>query len=237
MRSSLHPYCNCQQKEHPTSKKYLVIVTLQSLKKLESHSAITSCDSSASLMLSNLPRVSMTRQNHANMNQLLNTIVIFMVNLTAVCTMAGLWSLMACTVWKTSTTPSDFRRSIIILIPQNTPVRPTPPLRTEKVNNGRCAQSKMESFPIGIELLFDTPLSNYERTKEQSRGWEAKFAFLFVCREEIANWSSQPDLCSFVLVIFESALLYSFWGSKRHLRKLIGKWRRRANARNVISVI
>ena len=146
-------------------------MTLQSLKKLELHSAIASCDSYASLML--------------NMNQPLNRIAILMVNLTAVCTMAGLWSLMACTVWKTSTTPSDFRRSIIILIPQNTPVRPTPPLTTEKVNKGWYTQSQMESFSTGIELLFDRPLSNWERTKEQSRGWEDKFAFFFVCSCEV----------------------------------------------------
>ena len=36
---------------------------------------------------------------------------------------------MAWTVWNTSITPSAFRRSIIMLIPQNTPVRPTPPLQ------------------------------------------------------------------------------------------------------------
>ena len=38
---------------------------IDALEKLESHSAITSCDSYASFVLSNLPRASITRWLHA----------------------------------------------------------------------------------------------------------------------------------------------------------------------------
>ena len=138
-------------------------MTLQSLKKL----AIASCDSYASRML--------------NMNQPLNRISILMVNLTAVCTMAGLWSLMACTVWKTSTTPSDFRRSIIILIPQNTPVRPTPPLTTEKVNKGWYTQNGELFNRHRTAFRYATfKLGKNKRAKSRLRGQICMFLCLFL---------------------------------------------------------
>ena len=51
-------------------------------------------------------------------------------------------------------------------------------------------------------------LSNCVRTEEQSRSWEDKFAFFFVCTKEIANLFSQPQLCSLVFAQFESGLLH-----------------------------
>ena len=58
--------------------------------------------------------------------------------------------------------------------------------------------------------ICNRPLSNCVRTKEQSWGWEDKFAFFIVCTKEIANLYSQPRLCSFVCAKLKSGLLDLF---------------------------
>ena len=62
------------------------------------------------------------------------------------------------------------------------------------------------------KFLIITPdngsLSDCEGIKEQRRDYGDKCAFFFLCKKEMANWSSPPRPCSLLLAQFESGLLF-----------------------------